>query len=685
VKPLKRLVVILVMLTGVFLSGRHPALAENAPGTGDFAAPAACSDLYLSIARAASMTERSALVEQLRQAVAGFPQPEQRVPAWFLLADAQDQYLLRPEWAQRTLAMLRTCPDLSLAWKERIDDRIDLLCLRQKVRETKNIWTLKSRKTADTGKSVQNTSWWNLAKKAFTFGQHVLFENALDRSYNAYAEAMLKYESQAALFPETLSGAFGEIWAVAGAEEAQVALLADNAKAWLARWWILSRARQTIDVQYFYLQRDPLGLALLGILLEKARQGVMIRLMVDGKGDGRPANSLFKKAGEPLMNVLTSFPNVVVRLYNPFESSMVGILGAPRRIVACNHDKIVLVDNTWAVTGGRNLADYYFTDREKDAGAFVDMDVLVSGPIATARIKKAFDDEFNAASLKSFRHDPKKAVSHELLDAAREAMNEWLLERPAQFSGTGTQAVFQKYLALFRTKLPVYGHLRGRGDEDPLRTAVSAETALLDKHSFLGCKDDITDAMVRFTDAARREILFQNPMIILTDRMTAAIKRAVARGVKVTLHTNSPSSTDSMETQGMFVSDWNTFLGSLSGERLQEFLRNPPLRVYAFETRKLHSKAAVFDDDVAVVGSYNLDFVSEQINSEIVVAIRNAQFVREVKDVLREDIAGSREFAITVDEKGRAVSPNGPDSLIPEKQRLKLQIISRLRFLRPFM
>ena len=47
--------------------------------------------------------------------------------------------------------------------------------------------------------------------------------------------------------------------------------------------------------------------------------------------------------------------------------------------------------------------------------------------------------------------------------------------------------------------------------------------------------------------------------------------------------------------------------------------------------RKLHAKTAFIDDDLALVSSYNLDFLSADVNNEVAAAILSEGRVRDVQ------------------------------------------------------
>ncbi|MEO8136557.1 MAG: phospholipase D family protein, partial [Betaproteobacteria bacterium] len=76
-----------------------------------------------------------------------------------------------------------------------------------------------------------------------------------------------------------------------------------------ARIQLARRARHTLDVQYYLIQNDRTGHLLLRNLRDAAARGVRVRLLVD---------DLYTSGGDPMFRGLAAFPNVEVRLFNPF-------------------------------------------------------------------------------------------------------------------------------------------------------------------------------------------------------------------------------------------------------------------------------------------------------------------------------------------------------------------------------
>jgi putative cardiolipin synthase len=176
-------------------------------------------------------------------------------------------------------------------------------------------------------------------------------------------------------------------------------------------------------------------------------------------------------------------------------------------------------------------------------------------------------------------------------------------------------------------------------------------------------------------DAAEKEIIIQNPYVVLTETAEAAIKRASDRGVKVIIHTNSPMSSDSLLTQAMFLGDWKRILKEM-----------PNTRIFGYKiSSKLHSKVFVFDRKVAVIGTYNMDYVSEKINSEVVAVVKSSSFANRVALKIYNDIKNSHEYKIKVERDGSVTTVFGPETHSDPKVIKRLSLLQKLQWLKPLI
>ena len=202
-------------------------------------------------------------------------------------------------------------------------------------------------------------------------------------------------------------------------------------------------------------------------------------------------------------------------------------------------------------------------------------------------------------------------------------------------------------------ELAGYKTMRNFTGFDPFANAHEAYAKIIDKHSLGGPRNDITDQMVKYIDGCKKEVLIQNPYVVLTERIFAALQRAGRKGVSVKIHTNSPYSTDSLATQAMFYADWKRILSQIPNARIFVY----------YGKQKLHAKNWVFDGKIGVVGTYNLDYMSEQINSEVVAAIKSNEFAKELRSEIYKDIANCKEYKVTIDSEGKVEAVFGPDDV----------------------
>ncbi len=134
--------------------------------------------------------------------------------------------------------------------------------------------------------------------------------------------------------------------------------------------------------------------------------------------------------------------------------------------------------------------------------------------------------------------------------------------------------------------------------------------------------------------AAQRRIVLISPYFVPEEAMLAAITTACHRGVAVDL----------------FVSeDGDQAMVYHAQRSYYEVLLRAGVRIWMY--RKpfiLHTKAFTIDDDVAVIGSSNMDMRSFGLNMEISLLVRGEEFVGEMLAVAEDYRSLSRE--LTLDE-----------------------------------
>ncbi|HNW34022.1 MAG TPA: phospholipase D-like domain-containing protein [Candidatus Ozemobacteraceae bacterium] len=611
-----------------------------------------------------------AAISQVEKYVAAHPDSSHAARLKYELAKAYEQ--LKGDLNKATAILQELAADSrNSTWAAEAQARLKYYAATRQFEQWKSTLSAKYATVEAKYNTYCDTSWLAFPVKLFRYGGYFKNVWSFTNTQDDYKKFMIAYEDLAARFQPAPDVVFDQFKTASGknAEEADVRLVYQNSEAWYTRWKLINEARRSIDIQYFIVDKDAFGMALQGALLRKAREGLKIRFMMDARGTKGFTRKLL---GQDFVQELVSYPNVEVKVFNPVNENLVTFVLDPRKLMASNHDKILVVDEEYAVVGGRNISSHYFVDPEDMPIAYRDCDVLVHSTEVAKQLDLAFDEEFSERKQDSIVKDllGNIDVMSKELELAFNAMNSHMtgekLTITEKLSSRSTKALNE-----FTAELGEYKHLVGFTGFDMLKGAHEAPVKIIDKHSLAGPRNDITDQVVRFIDGSRGEIIIQNPYVVLTERVNAALIRASRRGVRIYIHTNSPASTDSLATQAMFYADWKRILKDL-----------PTARIFTYAAqRKLHAKTFAFDGKVAVVGTYNMDYISEEVNSEVVAAVNSRDFTAELRAGIMSDIAVSKEYKIELDAKGNVKAVFGPDDL-PGKKMWLLKALSKITFIK---
>jgi len=433
----------------------------------------------------------------------------------------------------------------------------------------------------------------------------------------------------------------------ADAHRTALTLVVENTDAWATRWRLLASARDSIDISYFILREDLFGAAFLGHLLKKAREGVRIRLLFDAQGT---VMSFTSPRGNDWLDTLANLGNVDVKLFRPLLGRYVEALltANPVALIASEHDKIMVIDRRRAMIGGRNLSAEYFADPLDLPTAFEDVDVILEGESAARLLIAAFETQYGSERARLVRRERVDLASYEEeLTLAYRLMQAWL---DATDVDAQTAARFAALGVSWRDDLARYPRLRGVLTRPPAPPDAKAETRLLDSPTRLELRADaIDEALRRLGQSARGRILIQSPYLVLAEETVERLAAIGARGVDVTILTNSPVSSDNALSQAFFLEQWPELLA-----------RVPRLRIFVTgQPRNLHAKLAVFDDQVTLIGTYNLEPMSMRANSEIMAAVWSRAFAQRAASraqvLLARGPPSVYEYRIARDSAGRPV------------------------------
>jgi len=125
----------------------------------------------------------------------------------------------------------------------------------------------------------------------------------------------------------------------------------------------IRKARKYIHLDFYIIESDKIGYELQQLLIQKAREGVEVRLIYDDIGSWKTKNSYFREMKDSGVQV---YPFLKVLL--PYLSPKFNYR---------NHRKLVVIDGEIGYTGGHNIADRYITGA--NFGSWRDSHVRIEG------------------------------------------------------------------------------------------------------------------------------------------------------------------------------------------------------------------------------------------------------------------------------------------------------------------
>ena len=429
-----------------------------------------------------------------------------------------------------------------------------------------------------------------------------------------------------------LSATYSELTSSIDSEaQTGVMLLEEGLEALLLRGWMIEQAQQTIDVQYFIFSADNVGLLSTAELVEAANRGVKVRLIVD---------DVLAHGDELLLRDINVHPNIDVKVYNPTINIGKHWTEKSRNVISDfdginqrMHHKALIADGKMVVTGGRNVGDEYY-DLNSDYN-FRDRDVLLVGG-TTSVVQSGFD---------FFWKDEHSVPIDRLLTDGdiQTAEKSWMKLRNFSCSP-------EKFHPIFRQQI----------DNMPitLSNAITSQRLLwIDSVRYvsdapwknetdgLGGGSITTRELLDLLAQAQKRIWIQTPYLILTEVGLSALQGAVDKGVEIKILTNSLAATDNYPAFAGYKRIRNTLLEM--GIEVYEMKPDAPdvqaLNGTGIPDKMdaevgLHSKSMIIDDTISVVGTFNMDPRSANLNTESFVIVKDAAFTAQMESYFATDM-----------------------------------------------
>ncbi len=457
-----------------------------------------------------------------------------------------------------------------------------------------------------------------------------------------------------------------------------VALLEQGEASLALRVHLMRAAKRSIEIQTFIWSEDDTGHLTLSELVQAARRGVKVRVLVD---------QLYSLDNPRLLAALArAHANLEIRMYNPtFRDARTQPLEFAAGLVCCffrvnqrMHNKLLVVDDAIGINGGRNIDDRYYD--LSDTFNYRDRDVLVIGP-AAGDMARSFDEYWG--------HDDAVPVERltdvawRILDPERAAtpLAAPKIRSPARIESVlfhAADPVFIRETFVDKTfkvgRVEYFSDHAGKADRDDPR------------------ERDLTARIAELMRSARERIVIQTPYLVFSRdaRRLFADLRKRHPDIRLVASTNSLASTDAFYVYAILHKYKRQYLKQL-GLEIYEYKpypgRGPPggrgsgdedeIRIYASGSggrddhrvalfgsgakrdrrapapllrpgirRGMHAKSFAIDGRIAMIGSHNFDPRSHRLNTESGVIVHDPAFTAALEQVIAADIAPDQSWVI---------------------------------------
>lgn len=414
----------------------------------------------------------------------------------------------------------------------------------------------------------------------------------------------------------------------------RAAVIEDNGDALSERVRLISQAEKRVILSTFDFRSDTAGKQMIAVLLSAAERGVRVQMMMDG------FNFLLQMEGNPYFYALAENENVEIKVYNPIN------LLTPWKAMSRMHDKYVIADETAYILGGRNTFDYFLGNQNSYKN--YDRDVLVyntGGPDSSVyQVTDYFEELWKQDLCRSW--NPAGWIAK--TTSVKEALEE-LHETDARMKAEQS-SWFEE----------------GNYEE---RTLPVNRITLLSNPTHLYSKEpQVFYSLGRLMEQARERAVIHTPYIMCNEMMYQTFEKICGRGKEITLMTNSAKNNGNPFGAVDFVLNKKKILDT--GLNILEY--NGGI--------SYHGKSIVIDDDIAIVGSFNMDMKSVYQDTELMLVINSREVNEQLYRNFREYQEEAQKARLPEDQREELY---GKESSFAEKaQRAVIRILDPLlRFL----
>lgn len=379
---------------------------------------------------------------------------------------------------------------------------------------------------------------------------------------------------------------------------------------------MIRRAQKTLELEYFIFNPDTSGRIILQELVNAAKRGVTVRILVD--------KSMAVFVLDEYYAMALREHGIQLRYYNP--APVVRLSSVQFR----SHRKLVVRDGEEAITGGRNIADDYFNLSKQFN--FLDRDVWVRGEIVKA-MTETFDLYWKSDIVQVPHYISKPQVMGRIEYGRRMSEAKAVLYRNGEDTRVLAYAMSYGKKMFEQNNIYQCPEVTFATDREGASFIERVNEGSYQRNYRL-LKKEIGEWMGKVKD----EVILDSPYFLKDADTEEVLEGLFNANKKITIFTNSLSSTDAVYVSTVFNS------------AVTQYTNNPLFNAYIYKGKYsfeselyskeiqnsewgTHSKTILFNDDSFMIGTFNIDHRSNFYNTEMALFCSGSrELTRDIKE-----------------------------------------------------
>lgn len=386
---------------------------------------------------------------------------------------------------------------------------------------------------------------------------------------------------------------------------------------------LIDQAEKNLSIAQYKISNDESGLYIIKKIEEAAKRGVNVQILVNGLSSSKRQVSY--------LSILDEYDNVTIKVVGGIN------LLKPWEMNNVLHDKLILVDDRYMLSSGRNISNRFMIPSDTES-VTEDMDIVVKSEgkqtddSLISQGQAYYDELWQADYAKNKkRYDESARTEKQKIKLAK--MNQemiknysYLLEEPCLENMNFS---------------PIYnGHMTFN------------ETNTIVK------KPIVWKQVSTLINQAESQVKLMSPYVVISNKMFNYLEPNKKR--ELSIITNSGASSPNVLALGGYLKQKNKLLSQAN--------------IFEFQSKNsIHQKALLVDEKIIGVGSFNVDSRSTFFSSENMLLINSPMAAKELETIFHSYEERSLEAKTLFDYKESEKDIEEP---LSTAKRLLLKVIS---------